>query len=1078
MLAGFSSRPSSSAPMHRPRVVACSSVELAHGSCSESPNDHGRTSRAQGTEDVLSDFDMLGIEVVLGDRTSHKLNFVESAYLRRLLLTVEQPVELGFGSAALRHLTGNRALFMEVLELAARLEVEEVFEMLCVEFGCIYQKEVGSDFASRLLSSWSQRGAELREVDAYREKVARAFATDTRHLSPSLSHTSLFSSQVDRHGDVGSHRGKLQDWRESLKKDRYFFPEEHGLGDLTQSACPRLAAVNERLCVNEEFAAENQRCSFQNVEWEAEDASQECPVCHKPFISWSSVSFNSVRASHCRCCGRRICKRCTSWRLEKSFARLSKPGAPQEGNMRPVCWKCFDRATKVNRHAFLCDTFVRAGLSLADMVLLRSVSAQWKGAAELCLSDYRSSLYQGTLNSKVPEQTSRILANSVALLVGHPEPIILLLKSMDWTDSKLVDAVHDTIKETVELAVRHSKSKHLREFFWKPSLSHWHLLCTRSCGVVPPPLFAIKVLECLHYASSGHPVAEGIRGMVTQQLLLEPIYSWDACICECVLLLALDVFDMETCQPHATTVLLALAQRDRGLALMICQEAQARLKYDELSYSDLRHHVIKVDSKERPESHQQFLNTLSFLELLTSMDSVCSKGFDIAYIRQTLVTRLSEVGLKESTSLTSMSTDFAVVGSVDSFNSQKTEIIDGDAEEGGVCSACKVKPMLFPFATDVVITQIHVDGIVAMKSKQQPLRFPLLDVNGATHCVLLKRENLEKDKVMCVVSRFLQWVLHRELHNVVLPTYRVMLLSRTCGLIEIVENSQTVQHVVQRHRELRLLQYLVMLEEGQQCRCAQGRQNCYAHMDDPESRLVDGSSVGPLSARSLYGAAGDIQKNFLCSAKFFILLNYIFAIGDRHRDNVMVHPSGAIFHIDFGMLLTTRTLAERVTSTCVRFDFDFEECVKHFMGRDASGKQQAPSAPSRAEGLLPQYSGADEICVRFIAETADWFLVVRPYVIVLNQLISHIVRRHALDGVSSIGELNALMDRVFMRGVAERTCKETFFRQVMESRGQMWLKDFTHETQRWTQNAFTNSYQWFRELVGLDRACRHDFGSE
>ncbi|KAH8603404.1 hypothetical protein ERJ75_001830400 [Trypanosoma vivax] len=104
--------------------------------------------------------------------------------------------------AALRHLTGNRALFMEVLELAARLEVEEVFEMLCVEFGCIYQKEVGSDFASRLLSSWSQRGAELREVDAYREKVARAFATETRHLSPSLSHTSLFSSQVDRHGDV------------------------------------------------------------------------------------------------------------------------------------------------------------------------------------------------------------------------------------------------------------------------------------------------------------------------------------------------------------------------------------------------------------------------------------------------------------------------------------------------------------------------------------------------------------------------------------------------------------------------------------------------------------------------------------------------------------------------------------------------------------------------------------------------------------------------------------------------------------------------------------------------------------
>ena len=45
------------------------------------------------------------------------------------------------------------------------------------------------------------------------------------------------------------------------------------------------------------------------------------------------------------------------------------------------------------------------------------------------------------------------------------------------------------------------------------------------------------------------------------------------------------------------------------------------------------------------------------------------------------------------------------------------------------------------------------------------------------------------------------------------------------------------------------------------------------------------------------------MDNFVKSSAGYCVVTYLMGIGDRHNDNVLITPSGNLFHIDFGYIM-------------------------------------------------------------------------------------------------------------------------------------------------------------------------------
>ena len=44
-------------------------------------------------------------------------------------------------------------------------------------------------------------------------------------------------------------------------------------------------------------------------------------------------------------------------------------------------------------------------------------------------------------------------------------------------------------------------------------------------------------------------------------------------------------------------------------------------------------------------------------------------------------------------------------------------------------------------------------------------------------------------------------------------------------------------------------------------------------------------------------------QNYTKSLAGYLLISYLFSIGDRHYDNILIKDDGTIFHIDFGFIM-------------------------------------------------------------------------------------------------------------------------------------------------------------------------------
>ena len=167
-------------------------------------------------------------------------------------------------------------------------------------------------------------------------------------------------------------------------------------------------------------------------------------------------------------------------------------------------------------------------------------------------------------------------------------------------------------------------------------------------------------------------------------------------------------------------------------------------------------------------------------------------------------------------------------------------------------------------------------------------------------------DDLRQDILTLQVFRVMDKVwLDRGL-NLRLITYDVVATGNECGMIEIVLNSKTTNHV---H---------VTEGGGPQKGCRD------------ETTHLKWIKKHNLNKNKLDAA----RYNYARSAAGYCVATYVLGIGDRHPDNIMLRENGVIFHIDFGHFLGNFKVKKVVANYSwkrERTPFVFLPAMKHVM---------------------------------------------------------------------------------------------------------------------------------------------------
>ena len=190
-----------------------------------------------------------------------------------------------------------------------------------------------------------------------------------------------------------------------------------------------------------------------------------------------------------------------------------------------------------------------------------------------------------------------------------------------------------------------------------------------------------------------------------------------------------------------------------------------------------------------------------------------------------------------------------------------------------------------PIATkpETTFGSIYLDRIVYKNSASRPFIIPIHTLEGEYYNLLLKKDDLRIDSLIIKCIKIAEHYLQTELgDNFELVTYNVLPINHLYGFIEIVPGAKTLYEITKEHD---LLHY-----------------------------IMDQNSQDTILT---------IKNRFLKSTAVYCVLTYLFGIGDRHLNNIMITPQGRLFHIDYNFILgrDPKPLAPHLRITKEMIDF-------------------------------------------------------------------------------------------------------------------------------------------------------------
>ncbi|KAF1995472.1 phosphatidylinositol 3-kinase [Amniculicola lignicola CBS 123094] len=178
-------------------------------------------------------------------------------------------------------------------------------------------------------------------------------------------------------------------------------------------------------------------------------------------------------------------------------------------------------------------------------------------------------------------------------------------------------------------------------------------------------------------------------------------------------------------------------------------------------------------------------------------------------------------------------------------------------------------PLPLPLDPSVQITGVYADDCNVLKSSLMPLILNFKTSTNTKYPIIFKvGDDLRQDQLVIQIIMLMDRLLRKENLDLKLTPYRILATSTSAGALQFIPSTSLAAAITKY----------------------KGSLLAYLRANNPDD-------TAPLGVRK------EAMDTYIKSCAGYCVITYLLGIGDRHLDNLLLTPSGAFFHVDFGYIL-------------------------------------------------------------------------------------------------------------------------------------------------------------------------------
>ncbi|ORY05160.1 kinase-like domain-containing protein [Clohesyomyces aquaticus] len=178
-------------------------------------------------------------------------------------------------------------------------------------------------------------------------------------------------------------------------------------------------------------------------------------------------------------------------------------------------------------------------------------------------------------------------------------------------------------------------------------------------------------------------------------------------------------------------------------------------------------------------------------------------------------------------------------------------------------------PLPLPLDPSIMVTGIYPEECNVLKSSLFPMILNFKTTTNTKYPIIFKfGDDLRQDQLVIQIITLMDRLLRKENLDLKLTPYRILATSTQAGALQFVP-SMSLAAAVTKYK---------------------GSLLAYLRANNPDD-------TAPLGVRK------ESMDTYIKSCAGYCVITYILGVGDRHLDNLLLTPSGAFFHVDFGYIL-------------------------------------------------------------------------------------------------------------------------------------------------------------------------------